>query len=99
MSRINIPDPDDMNEQRSLWAEVALRQFVVEVSGPQALVDTNNLDDVAIDFLCDLAHLADLRGWKLVKLLRWHGLATISKPRVVESSSMDSSSWYPLHTQ
>jgi hypothetical protein len=38
--RINIPDPDDMNEQRSLWAEVALREFAFEVSGrPQAIAD------------------------------------------------------------
>jgi len=68
--RNNIPDPDDMYEQRSLWAEVALREFAFEVSGPKALADTNNLDHVAIDFLCDLAHLADQRGWKLTDLLR-----------------------------
>jgi hypothetical protein len=68
--RINIPDPDDMNEQRSLWAEVALREFAFVASGPQAMADPNNLDHVAISFLCDLAHLADNRGWKLVDLLR-----------------------------
>jgi len=67
---IDIPDPDDMNEQRALWAEVALREFAFEVSGSQALADIKNLDHVAIDFLCDLAHLADLRGWKLIDLLR-----------------------------
>ena len=37
--RSNIPDPYDMNEQRSLWAEVALREFASEVSGPQVLAD------------------------------------------------------------
>ena len=68
--RINIPDPDDMNEQRAAWAEVALREHAYEVSGPQAMADTNNLDNVAINFLCDLAHLPDQRGWKLVNLLR-----------------------------
>jgi len=68
--RTNIPDPDDMNEQRALWAEVALREFAFEVSGPQAMAETCNLDHVAINFLCDLAHLADQRGWKLVDLLR-----------------------------
>jgi hypothetical protein len=73
--RINIPDPDDMNEQRALWAEVALREFAYEVSGPQAMADTRNLDNVAADFLCDLAHLADQRGWKLVDLLR------VARPR------------------
>jgi hypothetical protein len=68
--RTNIPDPDDMNEQRALWAEVALREFAQEVSGPQAMADTRELDNVAASFLCDLAHLADERGWKLVDLLR-----------------------------
>jgi hypothetical protein len=68
--RSNIPDPDDMNEQRALWAEVALREFAYEVNGPQAMADTLNLDNVATSFLCDLAHLADERGWKLVDLLR-----------------------------
>jgi len=66
----NIPDPDDMNEQRALWAEVALREFAYEVSAPQGMADTSNLDNVASSFLCDLAHLADERGWKLVDLLR-----------------------------
>jgi hypothetical protein len=66
----NIPDPDDMNEQRALWAEVALREFAYEVNGPHAMADTCNLDNVADSFLCDLAHLADVRGWKLVDLLR-----------------------------
>jgi len=67
---INIPDPDDMNEQRALWAEVGLREIAYEVSGPQGMADTRNLDNVAASFLCDLAHLADERGWKLVELLR-----------------------------
>src|ERR1700758_3061520 len=43
----DIPDPDDMNEQRALWAEVALREFEYEVSGPQGMADTSNLDNVA----------------------------------------------------
>jgi len=34
------------------------------------MADTPNLDHVAASFLCDLAHLADERGWKLVDLLR-----------------------------
>jgi hypothetical protein len=68
--RTNIPDPDDMNEQRALWAEVALRELAYEVSGPQAMADTCNLDNVAASFLCDLAHLADESGWKLVHVLR-----------------------------
>jgi hypothetical protein len=38
----NIPDPDDMNEQRALCAEVALREFAYEVSGPQGMADTPN---------------------------------------------------------
>jgi len=67
---INIPDPDDLNEQRALWAEVALRELAYEISGPQALSDMRELDNVAASFLCDLAHLADERGWKLVELLR-----------------------------
>jgi hypothetical protein len=66
----NIPDPDDMNEQRALWAEVALREFAYEISGPQGMADTPNLDNVTTSLLCDLAHLADARGWKLVELLR-----------------------------
>jgi hypothetical protein len=66
----NIPDPDDMNLQRALWAKAALREFAIEVSGPQALSDMRELDNVAASFLCDLAHLADERGWKLVDLLR-----------------------------
>jgi hypothetical protein len=66
----NIPDPDDMNEQRALWAEVALREFAYEISGPQGMADTPNLDNVTTSLLCDLAHLADARGWKLVDLLR-----------------------------
>jgi hypothetical protein len=60
----DIPDPDDMNEQRALWAEVALREFEYEVNGPQAMADTPNLDNVAASFLCNLSHLADGRGWK-----------------------------------
>jgi len=71
--RTNIPDPDDMNEQRALWAKVALREFALEISGPEA---AGYLDHVAIDFLCDLAHLADQRAWKLVDLLpAWRGRA------------------------
>jgi len=66
----NIPDPGDMNEQRSLWAEVALLEFAFEVGGPQSLADTRELDNVAASFLCNLAHLADDRGWKVVNLLR-----------------------------
>jgi hypothetical protein len=67
----NIPDPDDMNLQRALWAKAALREFAIQVSGPQALSDMCELDHVAASFLCDLAHLADERGWwKLVDLLR-----------------------------
>ena len=66
----NLPDPDDMNEQRAAWAEIALREFAYEVNGPQAMTDDSHLDHVAADFLCDLAHLADTRGWKLVDLLR-----------------------------
>jgi hypothetical protein len=31
--RSNIPDPDDTNEQRSLWAEVALQEFYLEAEG------------------------------------------------------------------
>jgi hypothetical protein len=68
--RTNIPDPDDMNLQRALWAKAALREFAIQVSGPQALSDMRELDNVAASFLCDLAHLADERGWKLVDLLR-----------------------------
>jgi hypothetical protein len=34
------------------------------------LVVTLNFDRVAASFLCDLVHLADERGWKLVDLLR-----------------------------
>jgi hypothetical protein len=68
--RTNLPDPDDMNEQRALWAEVALREFAYEISGPQGMADTPNLDNVVASLLCDLAHLADERGWKLVDLLR-----------------------------
>jgi len=68
----NIPDPDDINEQRARWAEVALREFAFEVSGPQGMADTRNLDKVATSLLCDLAHLADERGWKLVDLLSHH---------------------------
>jgi len=34
------------------------------------MADTLNLDSVATSFLCDLEHLADQRGWKLVNLLR-----------------------------
>jgi hypothetical protein len=47
-----------------------LREFAFVASGPQVMADPNNLDHVAISFLCDLAHLADQRGWKLVDLLR-----------------------------
>jgi len=68
--RSNIPDPYDMNEQRSLWAEVALQEAASKASGPQALADTRKLDNVAASFSCDLAYLADKRGWKLVNLLR-----------------------------
>jgi hypothetical protein len=68
--RTNIPDPDDMNEQGAAWAEVALREFAYEVSGPRAMADTLNLDSVATSFLCDLAHLANECGWRLVDLLR-----------------------------
>jgi hypothetical protein len=68
--RTNIPDPDDMNLQRALWAKAALREFAIQVSGPQALSDMRELDNVAASLLCDLAHLADERGWKLVDLLR-----------------------------
>jgi hypothetical protein len=46
--RPNIPDPDEMNEQRALWAEVALREFAYEISGPQGMADTPNLDNVAV---------------------------------------------------
>src|ERR1043166_8170464 len=66
----NIPDPDEMNEQRAAWAEIGLREFALETSGPQALRPECNLDSVAISFLCNLAHLSDQRGWKLVDLLR-----------------------------
>jgi len=59
-----------LNAQRALWPEIALREFAYEVSGPQALAETRNLENLAADFLCDLAHLADPRGWKLVDLLR-----------------------------
>jgi hypothetical protein len=41
------------------------------------------LDHVDIDFLCDLAHLADLRGWKLVDLLR---VATTHRPVVPQTA-------------
>jgi len=68
--RTNIPDPDDMNEQRSLWAEVGLREFASEISGPMALTNVSNLHHFAIDLLCNLAHLAYQHGWKLVDLLR-----------------------------
>ena len=34
------------------------------------MADTPNLDNEAASLLCDLAHLADERGWKLVELLR-----------------------------
>jgi len=34
------------------------------------MAGSSNLDNIAADFLCDLAHLADQRGWKLVDLLR-----------------------------
>jgi hypothetical protein len=67
--RTKIPDPDEMNEQCASWAKAALREFAIQVNGPQALSDTRNLDNVAASFLCDLA-LADERGWKLVDLLR-----------------------------
>jgi hypothetical protein len=68
--RTNIPDPDDMNLKRALWAKAALREFAIQVSGPQALSDMRELDNVAASLLCDLAHLAHARGWKLVDLLR-----------------------------
>ena len=68
--RTNVPDPDDMNEQRALWAKVALRELAIQVSGPEAFADMRQLDNVAANFLCDLAHLADQRGRKLVDLLR-----------------------------
>jgi hypothetical protein len=32
--------------------------------------DMRELDNAAASFLCDLAHLADERGWNLVYLLR-----------------------------
>src|SRR5215470_2585619 len=60
----NIPDPDEMNEQRALWCKAALRQY------PHAVGDLRQLDNVAANFLADLAHLADECGWKLVELLR-----------------------------
>jgi hypothetical protein len=59
-----------MNDQRAAWAEVALREYAYEVSGPRAMADDRHLDNVAADLLCDLAHIADERGWKLVDLLR-----------------------------
>jgi hypothetical protein len=52
-----------MNLQRALWAKAALREFAIQVNGPQALSDMRELDNVAASFLCDLAHLADQRGW------------------------------------
>jgi hypothetical protein len=55
--RSNIPDPYDMNEQRSLWAEVALQEFASKVSGPQALADTCKLDNMAASFLCEPCRL------------------------------------------
>jgi hypothetical protein len=64
MAFTNIPDPDDMNLQRALWAKAALREFAIEVSGPQALSDMRELDNVAVSFMCDLAHLADERRWE-----------------------------------
>src|SRR5438105_287733 len=66
----NLPDPDELNDERAHWAETALRGFAYEVSGPQGLEDLRQLDHVASNFLCDLAHLADQRGWKLVDVLR-----------------------------
>jgi hypothetical protein len=59
-----------MNLQRALWAKAALREFAIQVNGPQALSDMRELDNMAASFLCDLAHLADERGWKLLDLLR-----------------------------
>jgi hypothetical protein len=58
--RSNIPDPDGMNEQRAAWAEVALLEFASEVSGPQSLADTRELDNVAASFLCDSSALLRL---------------------------------------
>jgi len=68
--RTNISGPDDMNLQRARWAKAALREFAIQVSGPQALFDMRALDNVVASFFRDLAHLADVRGWRLVDLLR-----------------------------
>src|SRR5947209_18974900 len=63
------PTPN-MNDQRANWAEAALRHYAVQVSGPHAFEDMCNADEVVANVLCDLAHLADERGWRLVDLLR-----------------------------
>lgn len=48
------PDPDDMNDQRAEWAEIALRAFMAQTRC--------DIEEALQDLLCDLRHWADRAG-------------------------------------
>lgn len=48
------PDPDELNDDRAVWAEVALAAFATETGCDQA--------DALPDLLCDLLHWCDRTG-------------------------------------
>jgi hypothetical protein len=48
------PDPDELNDDRAVWAEVALAAFAAETGCDRA--------DALPDLLCDLLHWCDRTG-------------------------------------
>jgi hypothetical protein len=57
-----LPDPEDMNDMRVMWAEAALFQF-------QQHTGTDD-EDAMSDLLSDLIHLAHVRGESFANELR-----------------------------
>ena len=54
MSTTLPPDPQEMNELRSDWADAALKAFTSGVN--------TDPEDMLADLLCDLHHWADRNG-------------------------------------
>lgn len=48
------PDPEDMNEERSRWAEAAILEFQQQTG--------TDLEDAVSDLLADLMHWCDRHG-------------------------------------
>lgn len=56
------PDPEDMNDERSEWAEQALDLFIGFTGCDE--------QDALCDLLANLAHLCDRKGWSMENELR-----------------------------